>query len=190
MDKFTKMIKEKGVKVDDTDNILYQEGPVKIVKFEDWSILVEKDAIVCIPYLIEQNKIIIRQEYVPTYKFLDDREMYITVLAGSIEESETPEQALIREVEEEAGIQVRPDFLVEFDSPLFMSKGIAAKYYCCILPLTEMDYEETIARGDGSKAEELSMSVKVDVKYINTIVPTDTITALMLMKIKDYLNIK
>ena len=57
-----------------------------------------------------------------------------------------------------------------------------------ILTLTERDYHEVIAKGDGSKAEDISKSVKVDVKYIKSLNPSDLITDYMLMKIKEYLN--
>jgi 8-oxo-dGTP pyrophosphatase MutT (NUDIX family) len=96
--------------------------------------------------------------------------------------------AIVRELEEEAGIVLREDFKLEEMKPLFMTKGTANKYYPYILTLTERDYHEVIAKGDGSKAEDISKSVKVDVKYIKSLNPSDLITDYMLMKIKEYLN--
>jgi hypothetical protein len=54
--------------------------------------------------------------------------------------------------------------------------------------LTERDYEEVVAKGDGSKIEEMSKSVKVDVRYLNSLNPSDLITDYMLMKFKEYLK--
>jgi hypothetical protein len=54
--------------------------------------------------------------------------------------------------------------------------------------LNERDYHEVVAKGDGSKEEEMSKSVKVDVKYINSLNPSDLITYYMLMKMKEYLR--
>jgi hypothetical protein len=73
--------------------------------------------------------------------------------------------------------------------PLFMTKGTANKYYPYILTLTERDYHEVIAKGDGSKEESMSKSVKVDAKYINSVNSSDLITDYMLMKLKEYLNL-
>ena len=95
----------------------------------------------------------------------------------------------IRELKEELGIELRYGMEIKFDSELFVSKGNCTKYHTCILPLTKGDYNEVVATTDGSIAEQKSSSVKVDVKYINQLKPNDVITALMIEKIKKYLNI-
>jgi 8-oxo-dGTP pyrophosphatase MutT (NUDIX family) len=160
-----------------------------VVNFEDWHIIKESDFVVCIPYLVESNQIIIRHEYIPTFKYVDGQEYHLTVLSGSIETGETPDRALLRELEEEAGIVLDPEYKFEFMKPLFVSKGHASKYYPCILPLMEKDYEEVIAKGDGSLAEKKSKSAKLDAKYLNSINASDLITEYMLIQIKNYLNL-
>ena len=47
-----------------------------------------------------------------------------------------------------------------------------------------------MAKGDGSNAEKMSKSVKVDVKYIKSLNPSDLITDYMLLKLKEYINQK
>ena len=94
------------------------------------------------------------------------------------------------ELEEEAGIVVREDFEVEELKPLFVSKGSMNKYYPFILRLTERDYHEVIAKGDGSKEEQMSKSVKVDIKQIGNLNTSDIITEYMLLKLKEYLNVQ
>ena len=49
---------------------------------------------------------------------------------------------------------------------------------------------EVIAKGDGSKAEAMSKSVKVDIKFLNSLNPSDLFTDYMLLKVKEYLNLK
>ncbi len=190
MEKFSKLRPKNEFNEPDED-IVYQDDKLKIVKFEDWSIIKEKDCIVCIPYLIESNQMVLRYEYIPTFKYVDGQEYHATLVCGGIETGETPKMALLRELEEEAGIVLREDFTIEEElKPLFISKGHTNKYYPFILPLNERDYHEVIAKGDGSEEESKSKSVKVDVKYINSVNSSDLITDYMMMKLKEYLNLR
>lgn len=185
MEKFSKV---KAEEVRPEEKVLYSDDYTKLVEFEGWAVLEEPDNVVCIPFLVEYNQFIIRQEYIPSYKLDEGREFHITVLSGGIEDNESPEQALRRELEEEAGLVLRENFEMTFDRPIYKFKGSSSKYHVCILPLTESDYHEVIPGGDGSKAEDASKSVKVSLKHINAIIPADTITELMMFKLKNYLN--
>ena len=190
MEKFSKLRPKNDFNEPDED-IVYQDEKLKVVKFENWSVIKEKDCIVCIPYLIESNQMVLRYEYIPTFKYVDGQEYHATLVCGGIETGETPKMALLRELEEEAGIVLREDFTIEEElKPLFISKGHTNKYYPFILPLNERDYHEVIAKGDGSEEESKSKSVKVDLKYINSVNSSDLITDYMLMKLKEYLNLK
>jgi 8-oxo-dGTP pyrophosphatase MutT (NUDIX family) len=187
MEKFTKL-KPKTEFTEDKEDILFSNKYMKVINYEDWTVIKESDFVVCIPYLIDSNQIILRHEYIPTFKMVDGQEFHITILSGGIEQGETPERAILRELEEEAGIVVEPDYKIEFMKPLFVSKGNASKYYPCIIQLTERQYHEVIAKGDGSVAEKKSQSVKVDVKYLNSINASEVITEYMILKLKEYLN--
>lgn len=187
MEKFSKL-KSKDEFGGKKDKIIYNDDYFKIIEYEDWHIIQERDAVVCIPYLIESNQFIIRYEYIPTFKYVDGQDYHITVISGSVEDGETTERALVRELEEEAGIVLREDYQLEEMKPLFISKAHTNKYRPFIIPLNEGDYHEVIAKGDGSKAEELSKSVKVDAKYIDSMNTSDLITDYMLLKLKEYLS--
>lgn len=187
MEKFTKL-KPKTEFTEDKDDILFSNKYMKVINYEDWTIIKESDFVVCIPYLIDSNQIILRHEYIPTFKYVDGQDFHVTVLSGGIEQGETPDRAILRELEEEAGLVVSPEYKIEFMKPLFISKGNASKYHPCIIQLTEREYHEVVAKGDGSEAEKKSQSVKVDVKYLNSINSSDLITDYMILKLKDYLN--
>ena len=188
MEKFSKL-KPKDEFDDSKEKVLYKDEHFQIVQFEDWSILKERDAVVYIPYLIETNQIVLRYEYIPTFKYVDGQEYHVTLVCGGIEQGETPDKALLRELEEEAGIVLREDYQLEALRPLFINKASANKYYPYILPLNERDYHEVVAKGDGSKEEEMSKAVKVDVKYISSLNTSDLISDYMLLKLKEYMNI-
>jgi len=186
MDKFSKF---KAEEVKPEEKVLYKDDYIKLVDYEGWSVLEEPDNVICIPYLVEYNQFIIRKEYVPSYKLDNGVEFHITVLSGGIEDKESPEQALRRELEEEAGLVIRDNFDFEFERPIYIFKGTSSKYHICIIALSESDYHEVIPTGDGSQAESVSKSVKVSVKHLNSIIPSDTITELMMCKLRKYLNL-
>ena len=187
LEKFSKL-KPKDEFVDGKEKVLYKDDNMKVIDYENWSVIEEKDTIVCIPYLIETDQIVLRYEYIPPFKHSDGQEYHITVISGGVERGETPEKALLRELEEEAGIVLREGYTIEFMKPLFKTKAHNNKYHPCILTLSENDYHEVVAKGDGSKTESLSKSVKVDVKYIKSLNTSDLITDYMLDKVKKYIN--
>jgi len=188
MEKFSK-IKPDEKLVKKGEDILFQNEHITIINEDDWTFVKEKDAIICIPYLIESNQIIIRHEVIPSYKYADGQEYHLALVGGGIEQGETPEVALLRELQEEAGIVLRDGFKVEFDKPLFIAKHCSAKYYPCILNLTENDYHEIIATTDGSKHEKLARTGKIDARYLSTLNASDIITEFMLQKLKSHLDL-
>ncbi len=187
MEKFSKMKPEK--EITDKSDVLYTDDHIEIIKYEDWSIIKDKDIVVCIIYLIETNQFILRHEYVPTFEYKDGQQMHLTVVGGGIEKGESPEKALIREIEEEAGIVISPDYKIEMMKPLFVSKGCTSKFYPALIVLTENQYQEVIAQGDGSKIEKMSRSIKLDTKFVNKVNCSDLITDYLLIKLKEYINI-
>jgi len=189
MEKFSKL-RPKNEFDDSKDKEIFSNGELKIIEFEDWSLIKTKDCIICIPILIETNQVILRHEYIPTFKYVDGQEYHATIVAGGIEPGEDTKTALLRELEEEAGIVLRDDYN-EFEElkPLFLTKGSVNKAYPFLIPLNERDYQEVVAKGDGSKAESLSKAVKVDIKYLDSVNFSDIAASYMAMKAKEYLNL-
>ncbi len=189
MEKFSRL-KTKNVFKEGKENVLYSDKSIKVIDFEDWSIIKEKDLVVCIPYLIESNEIIMRYEYIPTYKYVDGQEYHLTLVGGQVEKDETIENAMLRELEEEAGIVINENYKLEQLKPLYMTKGNTTKVYPFIIPLNEREFKEIVATTDGSKVEKMSKPVKISAKFINSLKTSDLITDYMLLKLKEYMNLE
>jgi 8-oxo-dGTP pyrophosphatase MutT (NUDIX family) len=189
MEKFSKWEKSEEVETNEDDKILFENDVLKVREIDGWSVVEESDCVVCIPYFIEENKFIIRQESVPTYKWVDSKNYHLTVLSGTIEEGETPEETLRRELVEEAGIKLIDSYKIKLEEPLFISKGHVNKFHYCILPLAKGEYTEVFATTDGTKQEMKSKSIKVSGTNIKNLKASDVITELMLAKLTEYMNI-
>lgn len=187
MEKFSKLQKN-ITKKEPNDEVLFDNEYIKIIKYEDWSILKERDLVVGIIYFIEENKFLLRHEYIPTFKYVEGDEYYITILSGGIDENESPKDAFFREIEEEAGIFIDGKYDLNELKPLFINKGHTNKYFPFILTLTNGSFIEKVPQGDGSKSEAKSRCVVLGTDQIDYIQTSDLVTDYMLMKFKEYLN--
>ena len=190
MDKFSKMKPKNEFEDESKEKVLYSDDAIKVIEYDNWSIIKEKDLVVCIPYLIEKNEFILRYEYIPTYFLTDGQEYHATVVGGQVETGEAIETAMLRELEEEAGIVVNENYKLDPLKPLYISKGMTSKYHPFIIPLNEREYSETIANGDGSEVEKKSKSVRVSAKFIDSVKTSDLITDYLLLKLKEYMNLQ
>lgn len=187
MEKFSK-IQRNTIKKEPNDDVLFDNEYIKIIKYEDWSIIKERDLVVGIIYFIEENKFLLRHEYIPTFKYVEGDEYYVTILSGGVEEEEIPKDAFFREIEEEAGIFIDGKYDLTDFKPLFINKGHTNKYYPFILTLTNNSFTEKVPQGDGSESEKKSRCVILSIDQIDYIQTSDLITDYMLMKFKEYLN--
>ena len=192
MEKFTKY--KKNEENQEETNIVY-DGYIKVIQENEWEFVVEKDCVVCLPYVVDEGYFLMRSEPVPPWTY--DRKSnsqqlsshYLTMVSGTIEDGETPHTCLRRELYEEAGIILNEFKQLNIEGPFYMTKGNTAKYYLCLLELNYNDFKLVSAPGDGSKTENISKTMKVSLGDIDEIRLNDMISLYLVNKLKTENNI-
>lgn len=185
MNKFSKIQKTK-LSIEKED-YLY-DGYLKIKSKDNYEFVVENDCSLAIVHLLDFNEILLRKEFIPPFQDRHvDKEFFLTMISGCVEKGETPIQTIIRELAEEAGILLNTTYNSwENWGNYFWCKSNSSKAHIFYFPLRVDDFRKVVACGDGSEIEKLSSTVRVDLKFINSLKPSDLTTALCieLMKTK------
>jgi len=195
MDKFTKVKKTQEKQAQQEKDSIVYDGYIKLKKDGGWEYTIEKPSIVCLIYIKDEGYVLMRTEPIPSWSY-DLRNnvqklsgQFLTLVSGTIEENETPEQCLRREIYEEAGIVLNEFKQLEIEGPFYASKGSTYKYYTCLLELNYNEYKMVSAPGDGTKNEKLSRTVKISVGDIDDIRFNDLISQYLIQKLKITYNI-
>ena len=186
MEKFSNIKKSRRKRK--SDEPIWSNNWLSVKEENKYTYIEERDSVVCIPILMERNEIILRVEDIPPFNIRDNRKEHLTVISGTIEDTERPVDTLRRELTEEAGLILRDNMPLTIIKELFVSKSSNKKFHLSILPLYETDYQETKAKGDGSIYEKNSRAVKVNINNINPLLPSDIITELLLNYVQDFLK--
>lgn len=154
----------------------YDGGHLQILNINGFTAVQEKDMVVCIPYLVEQNKIIMRYEDVPTYNLIKpEMDKFITVMSTVMEKDEFPKDALKRGLEKEFMIKLKDSCNPEILDPIFINKGNTAMYHICILPLMTYDYEQE-KPSDDMVMEMKASNILININELNNYIIYDLIT--------------
>jgi 8-oxo-dGTP pyrophosphatase MutT (NUDIX family) len=188
MEKFTQ-IKDKPVIPE--DETLYNGKYLDIIKYKDIEILKVNDKVAIIPYFRDEATFLMRLEYLPSYQYknrdksnIKNITNYLTVITGMIEDGETPEQTIRRELHEEAGLVLNNMYPFEVEGPFFTDKYSSSQIWICLLELPVNSYRQIKPPTDGSKHEKLSRSIRVSVGDIDQIVNNDLITKYLVSMLK------
>lgn len=141
----------------------------------------EKDGVIVIPAIKLKNEYVIgiRYEHCPPYIFGDKtgNKLYYTLISGGIEKGESPKQAMVRELKEEAGIELIQYKILnkKEDIPLFKLTDSRINIYIILVD----SFRAVTATGDGTENEKLSKTLFVKIPQLQKILKKPNIDNLL-----------
>lgn len=174
-------------KINQDIETIFDGDYIKVKTVDGWEFVEDSDCVVVLPHLVNFDEIILRKEVIPAFNTREPNpEHFLTVVSGTMEAGEDPTETLIREVREETGMMLNTGFQGwKKWGEYFWSKGSNSKCHLYYLPLTMSDFQRVAASGDGSELEANSKSVRVDMEKIDSLRPSDLVSELLLMKLKE-----
>lgn len=192
MEKFTQ-IQDKPIIPD--EEILYKGKHLDMINYKDTEILQIKDKVAILPYFSDEATFLMRLEYITAYQYRnrDKSELrkitnYLTVITGTMEEGETPEKTIRRELYEEGGIVLNNLYGFEIEGPFFVQKYSTGQVWTCLLNLPVNSYRQIKPPTDGSNKEKLSKCIRVSVGDIAQIVNNDLVSKYLITKLKNQIG--
>lgn len=192
MEKFTQL---KDAPLIPEEEVLFNGKYLDVINYKDTEILKDKDKVAILPYFRDEATFLMRLEYTPAYQYknrdksnLKKITNYLTIITGTIEDGETPEQTIRRELYEEGGIVLNNMYPFELEGPYFLQKYGIGQVWICLLELPVNSYRQIKPPTDGTKHEKLSKTIRVSIGDINQIVNNDLISKYLITKLKSIID--
>lgn len=155
--------------------VTFDAGHLQVIDINGYQAIQENDMVICIPYLVENNSILLRYENIPVFELVNPAiEKYLMVMSTVIDKHETPEEALNRGLLNEFGLKLR-NFSPEIIPPIFLNKGNTSRYHICILPLMQDNYEQ-VEPTEAQKLQMKNSNISLNIMDIKNVIIYDLIS--------------
>jgi 8-oxo-dGTP pyrophosphatase MutT (NUDIX family) len=192
MEKFTQI--ENKLIIPDEET-LYKGKHLDMINYKDTEILKIKDKVAILPYFRDEATFLMRLEYITAYQYRNRDKSnlkritnYLTTITGTMEEGETPEQTIRRELYEEGGIVMNNMYQFEVEGPFFLQKYSTGQIWTCLLELPVNTYRQIKPPTDGSEKEKLSKCIRISVGDIAQIVNNDLVSKYLITKLQNQIE--
>lgn len=189
MDKFSNIKKNEPKR--ETNEDLFKNDELSIIKFNDKDIIISKDQVVILPLFKDEGFMLLKYEKLPAFKFkykdkskYNDQDFYLTSIKGDYNEEESPTQNVRRILFEKTGVVLNQLFPIEVDKVLFKQENNVGQYHICILVINFNDFKQSSVQ-----ITEENKVVKISLGDIDNIKTYDLVTDYCILKLKYENNI-
>lgn len=134
------------------------------------NIVNESDKILILPYFKEDNNILLRYSSVPAYESKKPEiDKYAQVLSENVEDEFTITDAIKKSCLKKYGIKISDNYDFDILSPIFLYPTSNVRYYICILPLMDYDFEQIIP-SEENKLKMKNSNISANINELNNIV--------------------
>lgn len=162
MKTLSNIAKKKATEIFDAENF-------KVTNVYGNNIIDESDKVIILPYFKELNTILLRYDSIPAYETKrPEIDRFAHVLETTTDEFtivESIKEALIQKF----GLKLSENYKFDILSPIFLYPTSNVRYYICILPLMDYDYEQIIPE-ELKKLKMQNTNISVNINEINNIV--------------------
>lgn len=166
--------------MNDDLELLHKSDFFELVKFRDYEFIKGSPTIAVLPVLVADRKIILRKEFLPCWQYQEPhRQLFLTSVTGCVEEDETLDAAVLRELREETGVIVTGEYKVLRGRTMYIGKHSNMTVTPFILLLSQYSLETPT--GDGSVFEAKSDHMVVNLNEIDNYQVDDMVTNYLIM---------